>query len=276
MVRTRDGRALHVERFGEGTPTVVFESGLGISRNQWGAVAPKVAERTAVVVYDRANIGRSDPDPAPRDLARLTDDLVDLLGQVEGPVVLVGHSWGGPIVRCAAAALPDRVAGLVLVDVSDERCDLFFDKGNRRQLRWAPALLPLTQRLGLVQRMVAKLATDLPEPWATGLRTEDATAAATRAQLAELASTIDDLRRLRDHPPALPDVPVTLITGTVVGPMEKARRPALVEAHAASAAALPQGRHVLATRSSHYVPLTEPDLVVAEVGRLLSRGRTRE
>jgi pimeloyl-ACP methyl ester carboxylesterase len=153
--------------------------------------------------------------------------------------------------------------------VSDERCELFYDKGNRRQLQWAPYVLPLTQKLGVVKRVVAKVGADLPEPWRTGLRTEDTTARATRAQLAELASTIDDLRWLQRHPPAVPDVPVTFVTGEQLGPMEKRRRPALIEAHRRSAAALPQGRHVLAPRSSHYVPLTDPDLVAAEVVRIV-------
>ena len=92
-----------------------------------------VAARTTTVAYDRSGLGRSSHDPAPRVLSRLVDDLVDVLDHLgDGPFVLVGHSWGGPIVRCAAAEVPDRVAGLVLVDQTDERCDLFFAKSVSR------------------------------------------------------------------------------------------------------------------------------------------------
>lgn len=269
-VPTRDGRRLHAERLGSGGPTVVFESGLGASRNMWGAVVGPVAERTTAVVYDRAGFGHSPADTAPRDLTRLSDDLVDLLDHVDaGPYVLVGHSWGGPIVRSAAAARPDAMAGLVLVDQSDERCDLFFSKGNERQLRWAPRVMPVLVRTGLLKAMVGRLAKQLPEPWATGLRTEDVSASAVATQGAELRGTIDDLRRLRDQPLDLPDVPVTIISGTKTGLLERGRRPELVVAHKASAAALPQGRHVEADASSHYVPFTEPRLVVDEILRLL-------
>ncbi len=270
-VTTRDGRTLHAERFGHGAPTVVFESGMGASRNCWGAIVPTIAERATAIVYDRSGLGRSARDPSStRDLARLTSDLVDLLDQVgDGPFVLVGHSWGGPIVRCAAAARPDRIAGLVLVDVTDERCDLFFSKANERQTQWMPKIMPWMVRLGLARRFVGAMAKRLPEPWATSMRTEDGTPAALAEQLAEMAPSIDDLQRLRVEPLVLPDVPVTIISGARMGRMERGRRPELVAAHRASAAALTQGRHVLAEQSSHYVPFTDPQIVIAEISRII-------
>src|SRR5688500_15138546 len=99
-VRTRDGRSLYVERAGTGAPTVVFESGMGCSRDAWALVAPTVAMRAGVVVYDRSGLGRSPADERPRTFDRLVDDLCDVLDAVGAPpYVLVGHSWGGPIVR---------------------------------------------------------------------------------------------------------------------------------------------------------------------------------
>lgn len=270
-VTTRDGRALFAERIGDGTPIVVFEAGMGGSRNSWGAIAPVIGERTTSVVYDRSGLGRSAPDPSGvRDLARLTDDLVDVLGALgDGPFVLVGHSWGGPIIRGAAAALPDRIAGLVLVDPTDERCDLFFSKANERQARWAPGIMNVMARVGLLNRAAGKLAANLPEPWATNMRSEDGTRASIVEQLAELEPSTRDLQRLRDEPLTLPDVPVTIISGAKPGRMERGRRPELIAAHVGSATALPQGRHVLAQESSHYIPFTEPAVVIDEIVRIL-------
>jgi pimeloyl-ACP methyl ester carboxylesterase len=249
----------------------VFEAGMGVSHHSWGAVVPLVAAHTTTVAYDRSGLGQSPPDAAPRTLARLTADLGDLLDHLgPGPFVLVGHSWGGPIVRSAASATPDRIRGLVLVDQSDETCDLFFSRANAIQTKVMLPLLPVVARTGLLRIPVRKFAEMLPEPAASGLRRDDGTVAAAREQQAELRSCIADLRDLADHPRPLPDVPVTYISGTVASRLEGGRRPSVVEAHRTAAAALPQGRHVTADRSNHYVPLTEPDLVAAEILRIVA------
>ncbi len=268
--RTRDGRRLHVQTTGTGTPTVVFEAGMGVSGNMWGAIVPRIAERTTAVVYDRSGLGRSPATAGPRDLPTLAADLLDVLADLDGgPFVLVGHSWGGPIIRHAAATRPDGIAGLVLVDQTDEHCDLFFETGNRRQTALAPRILPLVARLGLLRRMTRRFADGMAEPWADAMRTMDGTPASVRAQLAELRTSIDDLGQLRDRPLVLPPVPISVISGTKDGFLERGRRPAVVAAHRATAAAAPMGRHVDADRSSHYVPFTEPDLVAAEILRVL-------
>jgi pimeloyl-ACP methyl ester carboxylesterase len=273
-VRTADGRTLHAEVAGTGTPTVVFEAGMGASRHMWGAVAPAVAERTRTVVYDRSGLGRSPADPAPRDLARLAADLGAVLDHVDGPVVLVGHSWGGPIVRVAAAAAPERIAGIVLVDPSDEGCAAMTTEGNERRSRSAAWMLPLMARLGLLRLYARRLARSLPEPARSGMRAEDATVAATRTHVAEVAASLADLRRLAAEPERLPDVPLTVVSGTVAGRMEGGHRPELVAAHRARVEAAPRGRHVEASRSGHMVPFTEPDLVVDEVLRILTLAGT--
>ena len=274
-VTLRDGRRLHVERSGTGSPTVVFEAGMGASRNEWGAVVPLVATQTASVVYDRSGLGRSAPDEHPRDLQRLVDDLVDLVGQLgDGPFVLVGHSWGGPIVRCAAARLTACIAGLVLVDQTDEHCDLFFSKANERQTRWMLPLLPVLARLGLIRIGVKRLARSLPEPAASQLVAEDGTVRAARTQQSELASCTEDLRRLRVHRIELPDVPVVVMSGTKTGVMERGRRDELIAAHRTTAELLPQGRHVLAENSSHYIPFTDADLLAGEIIALVDASRS--
>ncbi|WP_405155174.1 alpha/beta fold hydrolase [Paenibacillus sp. FSL K6-0108] len=132
FIQTRDGRKLHYMSKGAGDLTVVFESGMGLSRSTWGLVAPAIAEHARAVVYDRAGAGRSEFDSAPRNLRRIAEDLDDLLtGLGPGLFILVGHSWGGPIVRAAAASNLSSIRGIVLVDPSDEHCGLYFSKAAK-------------------------------------------------------------------------------------------------------------------------------------------------
>jgi pimeloyl-ACP methyl ester carboxylesterase len=271
---TRDGRQLHDERHGEGNPVVVFEAGMGFSRNSWGAVIPGVAEHATVIAYDRSGLGRSAPDAARRDLARLTDDLVDLLDHLgAGPFVLVGHGWGGPIVRSAAARIPERIGGLVLVDPTDERCDVFFSAGYERQRRLARPVIKAMTRTRVLRLIVRRQSKAIPEPWGAARRAEEGTVASVGEHLAELEPSTVDLRALRERPIVWPEVPVTVISGGVAGFIDRGRREELVATHRTTARRLAQGRHVVADQSGHDVPLTEPGLIIDEILRIVGHLR---
>ena len=112
------GRRLALTRAGSSAPAVVFETGLGAEADEWESVFQAVARWTSVYRYDRANRGVSDPAPKPRTAGDLAADLHALLANaaIPRPVVLVGHSLGGLIVRLVAHQYSQDVAGLVLVD----------------------------------------------------------------------------------------------------------------------------------------------------------------
>jgi pimeloyl-ACP methyl ester carboxylesterase len=267
-----DGRYLEATIRGTGGPTVIFEAGMGAGQSSWGLVVPTVAGRTRTVTYNRAGFGRSTPDPEARTVARAASDLLALIDHLDAaPAVLVAHSYGGPIVREALATGPERVAGLVLVDQTDEGCDMFFAPAVERQERTFGAALPLLARLGLGRLITRRIARPLPPDARRGLIAESASVGAARAHRRELAGCNADLRRLRDEPHPVVDVPITVISGTRPSRSRGAtrRRDCLIAAHERRAAAAPQGRHVRADRSQHLVPLTEPDLVAAEIVRLL-------
>ena len=77
----------------------------------WIHTQREISAHARTLSYDRAGYGGSDVDPHDRTLSRIVDDLtalLDALGEKE-PVVLVGHSWGGPIMRLFADRSPERV-----------------------------------------------------------------------------------------------------------------------------------------------------------------------
>jgi len=116
------GHRLHVHCTGKGRPTVVVENGLDEFSFDWALVQSRVSAFTRICTYDRAGHAWSDPGPLPRTFDQITLELHDALGRLgEDPtLVLVGHSFGGPVVRHFAAVHPDEVAGVVLVDSVQE------------------------------------------------------------------------------------------------------------------------------------------------------------
>ncbi|MFF1633276.1 alpha/beta fold hydrolase [Leifsonia sp. NPDC058248] len=117
------GHNLHLSCTGSGSPTVVLEPGAGEMSADLGWIAPAVARDTRVCVYDRAGRGWSQPASAPQDGRQIATDLHALLhrGNVAGPYVLAGHSFGGLYVQSFAALYPDEVVGMVLIDSTAPR-----------------------------------------------------------------------------------------------------------------------------------------------------------
>jgi pimeloyl-ACP methyl ester carboxylesterase len=116
------GHRLHVNCTGKGAPTVVIENGLGDFSFDWVLVQNPVSRFTRVCTYDRAGYAWSEPGPKPRTFAQLNLELRDALSKLgeRVPFVLVGHSYGGPVVRNFAASYPNDVAGMILVDSAFE------------------------------------------------------------------------------------------------------------------------------------------------------------
>jgi alpha-beta hydrolase superfamily lysophospholipase len=120
VVQIEEHRGLYVRCTGTGSPTVVMEGGDDDTSDSYAFAEPAVSKVTRACVYDRANLGRSDPAPGPRGLAKLAGDLEQLLraAEIPGPYVLVGTSGGGYITAGYAYANPEQVAGMVFVDVA--------------------------------------------------------------------------------------------------------------------------------------------------------------
>jgi pimeloyl-ACP methyl ester carboxylesterase len=116
------GHHLHVNCTGKGSPTVVVENGLGDFSFDWIQVQSHVSHFSRICTYDRAGYAWSDPGPNPRSFSQLNLELRDALSKIgeQGPFILVGHSFGGPVVRNFAKEYPHDVAGMVLVDAAHE------------------------------------------------------------------------------------------------------------------------------------------------------------
>lgn len=271
---TRDGRRLHAAMLAgpPGAPTVVFEAGAAAGRSSWAAVQPAVAGFATAVAYDRSGLGRSAPDPVSRTLDHMADDLNDLLDGIAAErVVLVGHSAGGPIVRLAASRRPERVAGLVLVDPTDEAADVLFGRGFRALEAVMVRLGGVFARVGLLERLYAGQFKDAPADVREDAHREAFTPGVMRTHARQAKTFLTELEVWRDGAPELGDIPVTVISGGKAGDgMSASMRAAANASHATRAAASPNGRHVIAENSGHIVPATDPELIVDEIRRVVS------
>jgi pimeloyl-ACP methyl ester carboxylesterase len=113
-------RRLNLSCMGHGSPTVLFDSGMGDSTLPWRLVQGEVAKLTRACAYDRAGIGFSDPRTGESDAKAIVADLHALLlaAKIKTPILYVGHSMAGLYGVLLQATHPGDLAGAVLVEPS--------------------------------------------------------------------------------------------------------------------------------------------------------------
>jgi pimeloyl-ACP methyl ester carboxylesterase len=151
---------------GQGSPNVLLDGGSGEMSADWVWVQQEVSGTTRVCAYDRAGMGWSEMGPEPRDAKQISNELHALLegAGIEGPYVLVGHSFGGLYMQTYAARYPDEVAGMALVD-STQPDQFSYQPVTRDSYEPQEQIFDvasLAARLGIV-RLVSKLAPAPPE-----------------------------------------------------------------------------------------------------------------
>jgi pimeloyl-ACP methyl ester carboxylesterase len=175
-----NGHRLAIWCLGVGSPAVILEHGIGygVDSDSWQEVQDDVADETRVCRYDRAFVGESDDARVGRSMPDLTSDLVALLGtaQIPGPYVVVGHSFGGLVVREFAKLHPRDVAGVVLVDGSPRSAIIGLDLGSERlnRLKVLAQLTALEKpgALGRVPLVVITRGIGVSPAWAAAQKAE--------------------------------------------------------------------------------------------------------
>ncbi len=120
-MKVRDGTQLAYAVRGRATaaPPVVLIHSLAMDHTFWNAVAPALADATAVLMYDCRGHGQSDKPEGAYRVEQFADDLADLLDHVGWrSAIVAGASMGGCVTLAFAAAYPARTAGLGLFDTT--------------------------------------------------------------------------------------------------------------------------------------------------------------
>jgi pimeloyl-ACP methyl ester carboxylesterase len=288
---------LHLLESGRGGPTVVLEAGLMSTVLSWSELHSLLAGSFRVVSYDRAGLGWSDLGPMPRTADRIVEELHTLLQRaaIPPPYVLVGHSFGGLTMPLFAARFPDEVAGMVLVDPvvpaewnPPSEHDLKLTRIGAKICRRAAILA----RFGLIRfvaflltigvkevaaRLVRLISRGSPaqsgtvsSPWFAALPANEKTMASVfwiqpkfaltiASQLENLPASAASVGRFTNFC----DKPVVILSARTA---PERRR----EEHAAIAARLPRGEHVLAGNSNHWIMQEDPELVIRAIEKAAS------
>jgi pimeloyl-ACP methyl ester carboxylesterase len=261
------GHKLNVRGLGAsrpGVPAVVFESGLGSPIDSWGGVPAEVARTTRTVAYERAGIGASEPGPEPRSVKQIVAELHALLAKIEvpPPYVLVGHSYGGPLIHSFAATYPKEVAGFVYVDPTD-----FMQTDADVQAIWDK--LGVKDGRDAMRALQGQMTASAP----AGVKAE-----ARELDRLERSGLVDF--RAAGEPPDVPTV--VLLAGksqplppslTFPVPFDRYFQ-ALLEQRRDHFARLTgraaKGTFIETSKSSHFIHMTEPELLTWAIQRVLS------
>jgi len=294
-----ENRHLHIVDMGEGSPAVLLESGLMSTVLTWQGIQRELAKSTRVVSYDRAGLGWSDPGPEPRNAARIVDELHSLLvhARIAPPYVVVGHSFGGLTMPLFAARYADEVCGVVLVDPvapaewhppaeqDRHRIEIGSKICRRAAILSYAGLLRLIASLmqsgakssaGTLIRAISKGApsdsNSTESPWFWNLPPSERAMTPVFWTQAKFCRTIaSQLERLPESAgqviaAGMLDKPLTVISAANL----PARR---LAHHRAVAARSPQGRHILAERSGHWITEDQPQLVIEAILEMVELAR---
>lgn len=200
---------MHYVVRGNTGPTVLFDAGLPGTHHDWAGIQAALAPYAHTVAIDRAGYGWSTRGPRPRTASVIAGELRRLLdvAGIEGPYVLVGHSFGGITMRAFAQHHPRDVAALVLVDPTHEDHREAFPASYRAlerrtaaQLRLGALLAPL----GLPRLLGIGL---LPPGRDTGpVRYRSDGFATARDEYASVQQSLDDVRGV-----SLGDLPLRVV-----------------------------------------------------------------
>jgi pimeloyl-ACP methyl ester carboxylesterase len=287
------GLRLHLLESGAGHPPVILEAGIAASCLNWTSIQAELARSTRVCSYDRAGLGWSDPPSSPRTVSNAVDDLHALLtaAQIPPPFILTGHSFGGLLVRCYATQYPEQVAGLVLLDPLAATEWLTPSDAQRKTLkrgamlsrrgatlarfgvvrlglatlasglRFIPKLVARAASSGTGESAISRLVREVqkmpPETWpiVQAHWCQPKSFLAMANYLESLPASASQASAL-GQPPA--HIPITIISASNSTAAQLAERDAI--AHHSL-----HGKHIIATKSGHWVHFDEPDLVLQAI-----------
>ncbi len=284
------GRRIHLDCRGSGSPTVVLIHGLDTGGAlSWSAVHDSIARTTRTCAYSRAGIMWSDPTPSFTPKGIVADLHAALAAASEqAPLVLVGHSLGGPINLLYTKDHPDQVAGLVMVDASHpEQFARFKTLGITTEsaalkalevaaaLSWTGIGRLLTSQIGGMPNQASDVVLAQRAWGPRSIRGAIAEMGALHEIFAEAGSARDlGSRPLVVLTAMKPMSAAELKTAGFTEEQARGQKAMWLEMHQEEARWSTAGRQIVVPDASHYIQFDRPDLVIAAVTEVVMAVRT--
>jgi len=271
------GFSLHLQKQGDGSPAIVFETGSGVASTGWGDLPKRLSRYGTVITYDRGGYAWSEEAATKRTGANIVRKLYTALKKekIDGPYVLVGHSLGGMYSRLFAQTYPEEVAGVVLLDARPEDFSKetapFFEKAGLDPVSVntpSAGTLTLLKRIGVIRLMENSVLPDMSEEEQDLAMNIELQPKFFRAQEQELNNITDLENSIRGH--SLKSIPLTIIThgiptdssGFGISPRNGEQMEKIWQEQQKQLLNLSsESKLIVAEKSGHFVMDDEPELV---------------
>jgi len=230
-----------------GKPFILLESGGGMDSNEWNKLAPELARKNGatVIAYDRAGFGKSDLPETPHDMREEAEWLWQGLQQLDldQDLLLVGHSFGGWMIRMFANDHPEAVIGMVFVDpFTNELVDLlgveYLDK----------------------HPMSGKLPFDTSQP--------EKLSKIQQAMVRMVGEGLGPKMKIMLQTTIPPNIPVAVITCGKQFLPKKEEQEAWRLAHEKMTASIEGAFMMVAEESGHMIVFTQPEIIIEAVTKI--------
>jgi len=283
---------LHIYSTGEGSPSVIFESGGASWSLDWNLVQSEVAKFTNVCSYDRAGFGWSESGPKPRTSEQIATELHTLLtkAEIKRPYILVGASFGGHTARLFAKKYPEEVAGIILLDARHETINSKMPPAWKKLEAAGKGMyqvMLLASRLGALNLLGKVMGEKAAPPIVMKLPPEIRTTYLEvgfqpqyfQSNLDELAASGESDKQLSTTG-SLGDLPLTVIRHGIPDlfasmPIEQAKQAEIVwqELQEELAKLSSNSQMLVAEKSGHGIQIDQPDLVADAIRQMVQTVR---
>lgn len=287
--------------FGSKTVDVVIEMGLGACIAEWESLARELGKNHGVLVYERAGINHSDKSDEERTPTNIAEELKRLIDEIphDEKIVIIGHSQGGMYASEFCGIYPEIVKGLILLDPLSIEDNRFKMELTARELKKSGVdksinfmILEVLAKLGL-KNVVKKVMSQAPPFYYAGFSEEQKEDILNSLVNITHLNTCREEYRLAHDDEALrnmvskdkyPDIPIILVTHSseeaILENMEFGRNSRSFAVRIEQLwqeimkVYLDYSERAIwmqAKKSTHYIHLTEPELIIESVNNLCSQ-----